>query len=194
MSCRARLPVRSLHAVRGWRAAPAAWQPARSGVRQVEAGADQGGTAGWVGGIGSVPRRRAASAPDTPECTFAATRQGSAAPCMVDASARRETDAWCLGGWTARTAPRATLAAAGIPGISATGRGRPVRVRGAGRSLWRTGDAARGHGIGKGQGTFCAAHGTEIQCAVRGLQLSRCESLINALDLQSATLGNKSDV
>jgi hypothetical protein len=153
-SCGGRLTAPSPHTARGWRPMTPA---------------------------GRAAEMRCAQAQDNGANDVAASRPGLAAPCMVDASARRETILWRVACITRPTRR------GGVP-LPARGTKRGAR-RVASVARWRA--PGNRHALGKGQEAYFASDGTGSR-AVPGIsRLSRCESLLGAQELRSATLSNK---
>lgn len=180
MSCGRRLPARSS---RDARACPAAERvtvgPRAEGAKSAKCGSAATGTRG-----------------EHP-------RSADAGTCMVDPSAWDGPAARpCARRGMAETGSQARLATQATDRRTGTARGSviPVPVRGARRGAggWRdrwqsppgTEHGARRHEMGKGQGAYFLADGTDVQEPARPSRLSRCESLIHAQDLQATTLSN----
>lgn len=135
------------------------------------------------------------------------SRTADAGACIVDPSAWDGPAASpCARRGMTETGSRARLATQATDRRTGTGTGTargtviPIPVRGARRGAggwhdrWQgpPGPArgARRHEMGKGQGAYFPADGTDVQEPAGLSRLSRCESLIYAQDLQSTTLSN----
>jgi hypothetical protein len=139
--------------------------------------------------------------------------------CRVVSSARPEAVSWRRSGVTAPTArvPAAARTVESAPGLDALDganddandgardlRERQTRLtRGSEDSCFRNGERESGqsamsvvqfHGFRKGQGAYLGPAGAGIRDASLVPRLSRCETLANAQDLQTATMGDVSYV
>lgn len=186
MSRGTRVPARS---ARSSRACPTGERATAGSRAEGATSADRG--SGATGTRGERPR--------------AANAGTCAGTCKVDPSV---WDGPAAGGYARRgmaeTGSRARLATQATDRGNGTARGTgiPVPARGARRGAdgwhdpWQGPPTAvrgtRRHEIGKGQGAYFPADGTDIQEPARLTRLSRCESLIYAQDLQSTTLSNQS--
>jgi hypothetical protein len=216
MSCIGRLTARSPQETGGWQSIPPGRDAEAPGAEAGDdGGSDTPGSPGdyrlstmamatrwafmaecrvdesaWPQSRVRRPGRITPETPETPDTASTAAMATMPATATPQASAaRRPADAG-LRRAAARRAHRAEPAAGNSGPARTRGGGISHPARGARRGAWQAASAANRRQLGKGQGAYFPADGTEVQGAARVLRLSRRESLIYAQDLQSATLSD----